>query len=318
MKYVFLALVLVFIPLCFSSAQVNQSVVNQEPTIDLEPSYPSPNQTFTANLNDYSLAGGATSIRWEVDGEVITSAQNARSLSLNAKAVGRSTVITATIGQSGGGSRTVRKTVTPVYLDIVLEAQTRTPSFYLGRALPSLGSTVNATAILSGYSTSQNDLLYTWRVNNTVIDGGAIRGKNRASFGVPLGQQPLLTVDITTLSGEMIMRKTITFPSVKPTILFYETSSLYGMKHKPANNLSLVGLSTSVQAEPYHLNLLTYNNPEFLEWEIDNVVSNQSAPNPYEITLGRDQGTGVSEVNFHVRSLSDLLQGGEGSFRVNY
>ena len=90
------------------------------------------------------------------------------------------------------------------------------------------------------------------------------------------------------------------------------------MKNKPVTNLSLVGLSTSVQAEPYYLNVLTYNNPEFLEWEIDGRQTNQTTSNPYEITLGRDSGTGVSEVNFHVRSLTDLLQGGEGSFRVNY
>lgn len=318
MKYVFLALVLIFTPLSFSLAQVNSSLINQEPTIELEPRFPNPNQTFTATLNDYSLASGATSITWEVDGEEVSSAQNSRSISLTAKAVGKSTVVSVTIGQSSGGTLTIRRTIAPVYLDIVLEAQTRTPAFYLGRALPSLGSTVNATAILSGYNTSQNDLLYTWRLNNTVIDGGSLRGKNSVSFEVPYGQQPLLTVDINKLNGEAVMRKTINFPSVSPTVLFYETSSLYGIKHKPITNLSLVGLSTSVQAEPYYLNLLTYNNPEFLEWKIDRTPSNQSAQNPYEITLGRDSGTGVSEVNFHVRSLSELLQGGEGSFRVNY
>lgn len=318
MKYVFLAFIFIFAPLSFSLAQINSSLINQEPSIDLEPQYPSPNQTFTASLNDYSLAAGATSIRWEVDGEVVSSAQNSRSISLTSKAVGKSTVISVTIGQASGGSQTIRRTITPVYLDIVLEAQTRTPAFYLGRALPSLGSTINATAILSGYPTPTSDLLFTWRLNNTVIDGGALRGKNRASFEVPLGQQPLLTVDITKLNGEVVMRKTIAFPSVNPTILFYETSTLYGMRNKQVTDLSLVGLSTSVQAEPYYLNLLTYNNPEFLEWEIDGITSNQGVGNPYEITLGRDSGTGRSEVNFHVRSLSDLLQGGEGSFRVNY
>lgn len=318
MKYVFLALVIIFTPLVFTSAQITQNLINQELTIDLLPLYPAPGEAFTASLNDYSLSGAASSIRWEVDGEVITSAQNTRSVSLTAKEAGESMVISATIGLSTGGSMTVRKTVTPIFLDIVVEPQTRTPSFYQGRALPSIGSTINATALMAGYSTPMNDLLFTWRVNNTVIDGGSLRGKNKISFPTPLGQLILLTLDVSKTSGEVVFRKTIEVLSVKPVVHFYETSTLYGMKNKPLTALSLIGASASIQAEPYYLDILTYNAPELLEWEIDGSKSTQRSGNPYEITLARDAGTGISNINFHVRSLTELMQGSEGTFKVNY
>ena len=318
MKYVFLALVIIFTPLVFASAQVTQSLVSQEATIDLSPLYPAPGETFTASLNDYSLSGSASSIRWEIDGEVISAAENTRSVSLTAKEAGESMVVKATIGLSTGGSMAVQKTVTPVYLDIVVEAQTRTPSFYQGRALPSIGSTINVTALLDGYATPMSNLLFTWRVNNTVIEGGSLRGKNKVSFPAPMGQLALLTLDVSNASGAVILRKTIEILSVKPTVYFYETSSLYGLKKRPVTALSLIGTSASVQAEPYNLDILTYNNPELLEWDIDGNRTTQSNGNPYEITLARDGGTGVSNVQFHVRNLTQLLQGSEGTFRVNY
>ncbi len=318
MKYVFLALVIIFTPLIFAQAQISSSLVNQVATIDLLPLYPAPGEAFTASLNDYSLSGSASSIRWEVDGEVIAAAQNTRTVSLTAKEVGESMVVSATISLSTGGTMTVRKTITPVFLDIVVEPQTRTPSFYQGRALPSIGSTINATALLEGYPTAMSDLLFTWRVNNTVIDGGSLRGKNKISFETPIGQLVLLTLDVSKTNGEVVMRKTIEVLSVRPVVYFYETSSLYGLKTKPLTSVSLIGTSASVQAEPYYLDILTYNNPELLEWEIDGNKSSESAGNPYEITVARDAGTGVSNVNFHVRNLTQLLQGGESAFRVNY
>ncbi len=318
MKYVFLALVIIFTPLVFVDAQVTQSLVSQEATLDLLPLYPAPGESFTASLNDYSLSGSASSIRWEVDGEVVTAAQNTRSVSLTAKEAGESMVISATIALSTGGSMTVRKTVTPVFLDIVVEPQTRTPSFYLGRSLPSVGSTINVTALIDGYATPMNDLLFTWRVNNTVIEGGSLRGKNKVSFEAPMGQRIILTLDVSRSTGEVVLRKSTEVFSVKPTIYFYETSSLYGLKTKPLTSLSLIGNSASVQAEPYYLDTLTYNNPGLLEWEIDGNKSARTNGNPYEITLARDAGTGISNVNFHVRNLTQLLQGGEGTFRVNY
>lgn len=322
MKHIFLTTVLFLCLFSFSHAQFDSSVASQEAIIELTPFYPEPKSEFTASLNDYSLPAQVSAITWKVNNIVVPEAKNQRTVTLTAGGLGKSTVVEAVIELAGSGvTKTVRKEITPIYLDIIVEPQTRTPSFYLGRALPSLGSTINLSAIVSGASVPQSNLLYTWRVNNIVIEGGSQRGRNKTSAPIPYGQGVLISLDVAKLDGRLLATKNIQVRTVSPKIYFYESSSLYGLKNKPLTNISMLGDSVVVQAEPYNLDIKTYNYPDHLTWNIDgNESPNSFNKNPYEITLARPEGyfTGTSNINFHVRNLSQILQGAEGDFTINF
>jgi hypothetical protein len=320
MRFLIFTILLFVIPVSFLNAQVGLDIGNQEVSIDLEPAYPEPENTFTASLNDYSLAAEVTSITWKVDGVAIPDSKNQRTISVKAKSAGVRMQIEATITISGGGTRVVKQTVTPLYFDVVVEAQTKTPTFYKGRSLPSIGSIVNLTALISGDNTLPSALLYTWRVNNQVVEGGTVRGKNTISIQTPPGQTFLISVDVSSLDGKFLARRTLELPSVSPEILFYETSSLYGVSHTALSSFNLVGNSATLKAEPYNLDIRTYNNPDHLEWKVDGVLSNNTGGNPYEITIARPDGEslGTSRINLHVRSLTKLLQGSRGDLTINF
>lgn len=318
MKYIILTIALLFLPLSFSSAQ-SFGIGNQGLGIDLEPSFPDPHSEVILNLNDYSLPAQVTGITWKIDGKVLSGTANNRSVTIETKGAGEETVIEAVVELAGRTTVSTKRVIRPVYLDIVVEPQTKTPAFYQGRALPSIGSKVNLTALISGNNTPQSDLLYTWKLDNTVIEGGAVRGKNKVTINTPNGYFFLVTLDVTTLQGESIMSRTISIISVNPQIHFYESSTLYGIKNIPVTNFNLIGNSATIQAEPYYLDILTYNTPDLVEWEIDGNKNENSSYNPYAITLARPQDiSGASEINFHVRNLTQLLQGGKGSFQVNF
>ncbi|MCA9363314.1 hypothetical protein KC851_03260 [Candidatus Kaiserbacteria bacterium] len=287
------------------------------PEIRLDPEFPEPNEEVTAtltNFNDYAIN---TTITWLLDGVKISDTNNALNISFNAGAERKTQTISAVIDRSSG--RTIaNQDLRPAYLDIIVEPQTHTPSFYQGRALPSKGSLVNLTALLSDSDLYRNGLLYTWRVGRVVLSGGPIYNNNKVSFEVPYGRDVVISLDITTPDGITVAEKNIIVPSVSPYLRFYEASSLFGLRTIPTTNLVLIGNSTAVRAEPYHLDSRVYNAPSIAEWGVSGQDYSDVGSNPYEITLQRTDQTGSSRLTFQVRDIRELLQGAKGSLNLSY
>lgn len=286
-------------------------------SITLEPPLPQPLSQFTASIDDYSLPAQSGSIRWTVDGKLLSEFNNKRTIELQSPAAGKTLRIVADLTLTSGETVSVTNTVTPNYLDIIIEPQTRTPAFYTGRAIPSLGSTVNATAILNGDTTGAGGYLYSWRLNNTALEGGVVRGKNTVSFIMPRGRSAILTLDVQRATGELVARRVLDIPSTSPRLLFYEQSTLYGQKEQAiGETLVVTGSTASVRAEPYYLDVKVFNDPDFFEWQIDRIKQPTPSMNPYEITLAPLFSDGRSSISFQVRDLEQLLQGANGNFVI--
>jgi len=322
MRYIvtlFLALLMVSpVP---AAAQIANNLIygDQSLTIDLDPAYPSPGKPFTAKANDYALAIQGAGLRWIIDGKAAPQYDNLRTLNLEAKGAGEKTTLELVIDLPSGSNVRTTKVVTPVYLDIIIEPQTRTPAFYRGRALPSIGSTVNATALVDSDSVLPSNLIYTWRLNNETLEGGAVRGKNTVTFIMPRGEFATLSLEVRRPDGITIARRVFNLSNVTPQLSFYELNTLYGLTTKAiVNTLPLSGAGLTVRAEPYNLDLLTYNNPDFLEWQIDNVRTQNPGSNPYEVTVAGSGQIGTSQIEFHVRNTTQVLQGAQGDFRLTY
>lgn len=322
MKYILLLLAIVLIPTLRVEAQspLNIDYGETQLAIDLEPLLPGPNTEYTATANDYGLPIQGSGLRWFIDGELLSSALNQRTIKLTSGKVGTNTKIKLVVDYPGGSSLAVEKVVAPVYLDIIVEPQTRVPAFYKGRPLPSIDSQVNLTAIINGNTISPASLLYTWKLNGTVLEGGSVRGRNVITFTMPQGQYATLNLDVRNSDGEPIARRIFDLVKVNPELSFYESSGFYGLKQKVAGQeINLIGSSLTLRAEPYFLDLNTYNKPDVIEWSIAGQTSPNNVSNPYEATFS-SEGTqsGRSTVDFHVRNTVQLLQGVRGGFSVNY
>lgn len=288
--------------------------------ITLSPAHPSPGESVTASIDDYAGGLYGARITWTYDGIVLEDAANQRSIEIAAGAPGAPQTLQATLQLPQGGVETVSTTINPAYLDIIFEPQTRTPDWYAGRALPSLGSQVNATALLSaGSFYNSNNVVYTWRVDQKVLEGGPIRGGNRVSFVTPRGAGATVRVTATDLQGTVIASRAIRIQSVVPELHFYEEHSLYGQQQVPIDqDFTLVGNALTLQAEPYFLDTRVYNQPDVAQWEINSQDTDNGSNNPYEIALTRSGAAGRTVVNFHVRSLREVLQGAEEQITVNF
>ena len=284
------------------------------------PPYPEPGQVVSVDLDDYAGGLFGATIEWSYNGDIIPTLENQRSIEFVAGDVGTTDVIEAALTTAAGVTETLSATVNPIYLDIILEPQTRVPDWYQGRSLPSIGSVVNATALVyDGNLLNPADLVYTWRVNQQVLEAGPVRGRNVMAFNTPRGNTFLLSVTVARATGETIARETIVVNSVNPELAFYEQHPLYGPSAFPIDpNRAFIGNTLAVVAEPFHLDTRVYNNPDVAVWEINGLETDNGSRNPYEITLQRGATSGQTTVTFHVRSLREILQGVEDDLRLSF
>lgn len=297
-------------------AQISTAGIGGAPQIELQPAFPNPYSTVTASLNDYASVAPSGVISWRINGVAQKSLENQRNVELTVGAPGKAFTVEAVINSGSGSYVAAKKIITPTYLDLIVEPQTRTPQFYQGRALPSVGSTVNLTALVNAGSQPKESLVYTWNVNGTVLLGGPIRGQNQVSVTMPQGGA-IVTVTIERSTGGVVGSKTVQLLNSLPLLKFYTVNSLYGVSKLPIKNtLALVGNSTNVRAEPFFLDTRTFNNPDLLQWTIGTDQVQGTANNPYEINLVRQGGGNPTPVGFHVRNLTQVLQGVESGFTV--
>ena len=299
---------------------LSSQTVNPEANIILKPPYPQPGETVTASLDDYSSAFFGATITWLLNDQEIPAAKNQREVSFTAGTVGKTEAITAVLTSPDGVQKSFQSLLTPVYLDIILEPQTRVPDFYQGRSLPSHDSSVLATALVyNGDFIDPARLVYSWKINRQAIEGGLVRHRNKVVFTMPRGESAVLTVEVGLAGGGTIASRSIFVPSVYPKLLFYEANPLFGISQLVLGDKQrLSGPSLTVQAEPYYLDSGVYNNPDVTEWKIDRrAVGNQSA-NPYLISLQRSGLNGISTIEFHVRSLEQISQGAKDSAQISF
>jgi hypothetical protein len=287
-------------------------------TLKLTPSYPEPNAEVVVALDAYSIDTTGSSITWFIDDKEVPEAKNTREMTFTIGPLGTPIRVQARLTSSTGGVVTASHTITPVRVDLVVEANTLTPLHYKGRALPSSGSTLRVIA-LPDTNTDPSNLSYTWTVDNEVLFGGSLRGKNVAEFTTPQQPNIFLTLEVAAAQGEILARRSILINIARPTLRFYEDNPLRGLSRNTLKSPHmLIGDEMSVRAEPYFMNKNIFESEPLIEWEIDNSRVENTSDQPQNITLRSIGKTGNSNVSFHIRNLQDLLQGIEDDFVVSF
>lgn len=298
----------------FCQAQVGDFNSIGAPSIIVEPLYPNPGTEFTIRFDDFRSSAQGSTIRWLYNGTRI--AENTRELILRAPEAGQSATIKVVL-ESNGRTETYQTIITPLYLDLIIEPQTHVPEFYIGRALPSVGSQTRVTALLDNGRLIGNDYIYLWRINNTVFGGGPLRGQNSILFPMPHGTETVLSVQVAKPDNTIVAKRVIAIASAQPQIQWYEVNTLYGIENRALSSFNMIGNSAIFRAEPYYLDSLVFNQPDILNWSIDRTQVSSNNDNPYEITLERTGDADAALLGFRINSLYELLQGAEEDLEIN-
>jgi hypothetical protein len=286
----------------------------------LSPRFPEPNETVTATLNDYSVnTSGATTV-WFIDGTEVPDSKNQRSVSFSTGQLGSSLQVLAITTLPNGSILRAQDTITPIRVDILIEADTRVPSFYKGRAIPATGGSVQLTALpFTGSDRTADSYAYTWRVGGTVQDGGSRFGKNAISFTAEFQKQIQVSVDVIDTDGTILISESIYVPLADPELYFYEINPLRGMNEVAmGRNFIFIGEEIQVRAEPYFIDNTLFSAAPHQEWKLNGKTIANPNQNQQEITLRRSGDSGSFTLEYHVRNLKQLLQGVKDTITIRF
>lgn len=292
----------------------------QASSITLSPRYPEPNETITISINDYSVNTSGATIQWFNNGAEIPNSKNKRVVEVPSGKLGASMDILAVTTLPNGSVLQAKNTIAPVRIDMLVEADTRVPSFYKGRSIPASGGTVHVTALpFTGKSRSASSYSYTWRVGNEVQAGGSRFGKNSISFTAGFQKQIQVSVDVIDTDGTIVASETIIIPLAEPELYYYEVNPLRGMSEiSMGENFVFIGEEIRVRAEPYYIDTALFSQNPHQQWKLDGQTIINPTVDQQELTLRRSGDTGSFTLEYHVRNLAQLLQGVKKSITINF
>lgn len=302
----------------FSAANLPE--FNQEVSIRTSPRFPEPNSSATVSLDDYSVETGGAVITWFVDGVEKVDAKNQRSFTIETKGLGETTAIRVLLTLNNGATLSQDIVINPARVDLILEPNTLTPTFYPGRPLPSVGSKTRVVALpQTGSGQNPSDFSYIWKLDNKVLFGGTLKGVNVATFEVGLGRNQVFSVDVLDRNGKMVAHKAIVVPVTEPELHFYAENPLRGLVPRSITEpYMLTSNEVTVRAEPYYVDRELMDNNPYIKWTINGLPNDNPSLDPQNITLRRSAGAGKTTVGFEVRNIQQLVQSVKDSFVIQF
>lgn len=303
----------------FTTTYAEVSDLTGVTSLEISPEIPTPGSTVDVTLSAYTMNLNGASITWAVNGVAVPERANERTLQLKIGTLGTNYAVKAVITPAGGAPVSVSRTLTASDLDLIVESNTTVPSFYKGRALPMGDELVRVTSILhTGKAVNVSALTYTWRLGNTVLFEGPVRGRDSVVFTMPKSATNL-SVDIADATGNIVMRKAVRLTPAKPELHFYEDNPLRGLSlNAIRDSLTLVGSETTVRAEPYFVSADILDKEPRLTWTIDGKTITNKNPDPLTITLRATEGAGAAKIGFELINTTSFLQFVQGAFTINF
>lgn len=289
---------------------------------------PAPGETVTLTLNGYGININSATISWSVNGTRVQSGTGLNEFSITAGKNGEVKTVTATINASNFPAVTKTFNVTPQDVSIVYETDSYTPPFYKGRALFAKEGTVTLVAMAnlispSGAKLNPNSLVYTWRIDGTVLGSMSGYGKKSISYtGSILARQVLVEVEVSTADKKTKGKGlTLLYPQ-NPEVMFYEKSPLYGImfnKELSSNQFSLKGSEITLEAVPYSVSASSpfSSNLEY-SWAINNNIIPVPQYQNYATFRNTAGQNGNASVSVTLNNNSQLLQQASKTVLINF
>ncbi len=298
----------------FMLAQTASAQGFSEVAIQLQPEYPKPGDTVQISLRSYSQNLQGSHIQWLIGDDVLLKeGQGLTNLTLTTPLLGEQIDLTIKVAGVVAATRTILATT----VDILWEAQTYTPKYYLGRALPVDSSKITAMAVphLGSRGEDGTKLIYNWyKGSKFLVDSSGV-GKSALTTASPgLYDDYNLSVEVTDNLGKVLAQNGVHITTVEPELVFYGVSPLLGTNFSQAlsaNSANTLTIESSLTAIPYYFSV---SEPQELAytWRVSNARSLQeSQPNSLTITSTQ---AGAS-ISLSAQHPSVLLQSSRTSYQ---
>lgn len=312
---------LLFLTIPVGAAFTNPVSSGYNLELKLDPKYPSANQTVSAQVELYGLAIEKNEILWFIDGILIEQGIGQKEFFFQTGNWGENTILTVQINTSNDGQMQKQINIFPTEVNLIWETGTYTPPFYKGKALNSSNSIINIVAFpnfvdRNGEKIDSKKLIYEWKENWEVKGSKSGYGKNTFSTeGPQINQSKDITVEVKSIDGTMIAKKTISTRAENPKIVFYRQDPLLGTLYNKGitGSYNLKSEELKVKASPFFFSPQSEINYKWtMNGQIMSIYNN-------EINLRRPEDQiGSSQVSLKIQNMDKILQFADNNFLIKY
>ena len=295
--------------------------------VEFSPSAPGPGQSVVATATSFSVDLNSADIAWFVNGKMKKTGAALTSFSFTTGALNQTTVIDVVVTATNG--QTIKKTfsVKPADVDLIWQASSYTPPFYLGKALFSHEERLEFVAIphiigSNGAEISASQLVYKWTKNGTVVGDFSGLGKNTYTMigsiiSVPIDMQ----VEVTTTDGVSVADAETTVAPIAPQIVFYQKDPLNGIQFQNAlsGSFALTTKEIDILAVPFFFakDDMGAGNLQYA-WNINGYSVDNDLSKTNRVFRPQSGVSGTSNISLSITNTNKILQMADGSFNLTF
>jgi hypothetical protein len=293
-------------------------------SFSLSPRFPAPGQSVQISLQSILYDLDESSIVWSEDGTVIAQGDGLKSVTIQAGGLGSSHVVEADISGSSG-SASAQITIAPATLDLLWEADSYTPPFYQGRALPSAGGQVRVAAIphlirANGSAVAPADIVFTWKKDGQLLESASGRGRASAVIeGPTLFGSEAITVDAVSSDGALQAETILRLADTKPRLELYEDHPLFGILFGQALGATtfMPDNEMTFAAVPYFAPVQSTadRNLEY-DWTVNGQAVVSDSTHADELTINAASSTGLALIALTLNHATNFFFGIDNTWQV--
>lgn len=290
----------------------------------LTPKTPTPGEPLNIRIKSFVIDLDSATIAWYINGEVVKSGLGVTSIDTTTVELGGKMQVDAVIIRSDGARFDKTIKIVPIEVDIFWEADTYTPPFYKGKALPTFKSDIRVIAIPRTKNERETPLAYhyEWLTDYTKTVGAGL-GRNTIILpGTWPNSSQILSVTVKSPASEAIFgRKDLEIGIVDPEVRFYEYSQIYGLKMNRAftGTYSTKEDAIQVRAIPYFVSSSDHTRGSLIySWYLNNRPS--ATPSQPDLVLLSRNNDDAQKVNMtlEVQNPEKILQVGRGAIDIEF
>ncbi|HEX4798949.1 MAG TPA: hypothetical protein VFV22_00220 [Candidatus Paceibacterota bacterium] len=282
--------------------------------------YPAPHASTTISVSDYSINTIGYDFNWVVNGAPVPSEKNKRSITVSTGDIGTKTYVELrAVSRTNVSLPPASITLSPSVTHIIVESDTYVPSFYKGRALPSVQSPLIATALfMDGSQKTPQSFTYRWKLDGDIISGGALTGMYKITIPTRRFQTGNLSVEIFNEKGIPVGGGSVTIKPHAPELYLYESNPLRGIVQKAlTGTFFLPNTETDIIAEPYFMNISDVREANFM-WSINQKKLEQISSMPNSLKLNAQDGSGTALLQLTALTNEALPQQARAQLNISY
>ncbi|HEY0980407.1 MAG TPA: hypothetical protein VGE18_03310 [Candidatus Paceibacterota bacterium] len=281
------------------------------------PADPAPGASVRIEAQSFGADLDQSNITWRYNGKVIDGGIGRKSITVTAPASGAVGTVAMTATGAGFDSTTETLILRPASIDLLWEAaDSYTPPFYKGKALPTTNSLIRVTGIPSASAPKQ--MVYNWSRNQSALGASSGYGKSSLLFRNS-ELDPVESISLEAISGAFNGSASTSITPGDPSVVAYQKNEGFIDYANGESNTINTGQSGLVlRFEPYFFStpISIARSLDIHITESDMDVTNDSAQN--ELYLTAPEGRGRAVFTVAINTIAYTLQQITRAFTINF